>query len=40
VDPMVAAVEGDRRLRPLQGLNWVFEHQIDFTIIQLELTPA
>ena len=40
VDLVVAAVEGDRRLQPLQGLNWVFEHQIDFTIIQLELSPA
>ena len=26
VDPVVTAVDGDRRLRPPQGLNWVFEH--------------
>ena len=40
VDLVVAAVEGDRRLRPPEGFNRVFEHQVDFTIIQLELAPA
>ena len=38
VDPVVAEVEGD--LRPPQGFNRVFEHQVDFAIIQLELAPA
>ena len=40
VDPVVAAVEGDRRLRPPEGFNRVREHQVDFVIIQLELAPA
>jgi hypothetical protein len=40
VDQVVAAVEGDRRLRPPEGFNRVFEHQVDFAIIQLELAPA
>jgi len=40
VDPVVAAVEGDRRLRPPEGFDWVFEHQVDFVIIQVELAPA
>ena len=40
VYPVVVAVEGDRRLRPPQGFNRVFEHQVDFVIIQLELVPA
>ena len=34
------AVEGDRRLRPPEGFNRVFEHQVDFSVIQLELAPA
>ena len=40
VDPVIAAVEVDRRLQPPQGFNPVFEHQVDFAIIQLELAPA
>ena len=40
MDPVVAAVEGDRHLRAPHGFNRMFEHQIDFTIIQLELAPA
>ena len=40
VDPVVAAIEGNWRLRPPQGFNRVFEHQVDFAIIQLELAPA
>ena len=40
VNLVVAAVEGDRCLRPPQGFNRVFEHQVDFAIVQLELAPA
>ena len=40
VDPMVMAVECDRCLRPPEGFHRVFEHQVDFVIIQLELAPA
>ena len=40
VDPVVAAVEGDRHLRPPEGFNWVLEHLVDFAIIQLKLLPA
>ena len=40
VDPVIAVVEGDRHLRPPQGFNRVFEHQVDFAIIQLELAPT
>ena len=32
---VIVVVEGDRRLRPPQGFNRVFEHQVDFAIIQL-----
>ena len=40
VDPVVAAVEGYQHLLPPEGFNRVFEHQVDFAIIQLELAPA
>ena len=40
VDPVVTTVEGDRRLRLPEWFNRVFEHQVDFAIIQLELAPA
>ena len=40
VDPVVMEVEGYRCLRPPEGFNWVFEHQVDFSIVQLELAPA
>jgi hypothetical protein len=33
-------VEGDWHLRPSDGVNRVFEDQVNFTIIQLELAPA
>ena len=40
VDPVVVVIEGDRCLRPPQGFNRVLEHQVDFTIVQLDLAPA
>ena len=37
---MIALVKGNQSFRSPQGLNRVFEHQVDFSVIQLELAPT